>query len=95
MEARAAPLASEARSAVQPGTTPTPPDEAAIRNAENEAVMRLVRKGIGFDEALRLGRAAGAKLRAALALATPSLISPAAAEPHEQFVDPAGRAPPE
>jgi hypothetical protein len=81
--------------AAQPGTTPTPPDEAAIRNAENEAVMRLVRKGVDFDEALRLGRAEGAKVRAALALATPPLTPPAAAEPHEQLVDPAGRAPPE
>ena len=89
-------LLPKAAPAVQPSSPmPPPPDEAAIRNAENEAVMRLVRKGVGFDEALRLGRAAGAKLRAALALGAPPLISPAAAEPHEQFVDPAGRAPPE
>jgi hypothetical protein len=57
--------------------------------------MRLVRQGVDFDQALRLGRAEGATTRAALALAAPSLISSAAAEPREQLVEPAGRAPPE
>ena len=89
-------LLPKAAPTVQPSsTTPPLPDEAAIRNVENEAVMRLVRKGVGFDEALQLGRAAGAKMRAALALAAPPLTPPAAAEPHAQLVDPAGRAPPE
>ena len=42
--------------------------------------MRLVRQGVDFDQALRLGRAEGARVRTALGLANPSLISPAAAE---------------
>ena len=80
--------------AVRPSSTTAPaPDEAAIRAAENTVVMRLVRQGVGFDEALRLARAEGAKVRAALA-ARP-LIPPAAAELHEPLVDPAGRPPPE
>ena len=88
-------LLPKAGPAVRPGpTTPTPPDEAAIRNAENTAIMNLVRQGVDFDEALRLGRAEGDKTRAALALAAPSPTTPAAAEPREQLVEPAGRAPP-
>jgi hypothetical protein len=76
-------------------TPPAPPDEAAIRSAENTAIMRLVRQGVDFDQALRLGRAEGARVRAALGLANPSLISPAAAELLPQFVERASRAPPE
>jgi hypothetical protein len=76
-------------------TTPPPPDEAAIKTAENTAVMNLVRKGVGFDDALRLGRAEGARVRAALALAAAPSTPSAAAEPPEQLVDPAGPPPPE
>ena len=89
-------LLPKAAPAVRPSTTTAPaPDEAAIRAAENTVVMRLVRQGVGFDEALRLGRAEGAKVRAALARAPAPVTPPAAAEPHEQLVEPAGRAPPE
>ncbi len=76
-------------------TPPAPPDEAAIRNAENAVVMRLVRQGVDFDQALRIGRAEGARVRTALGLAAPSLITPAAAELLPQLVERAGRAPPE
>jgi helix-turn-helix protein len=76
-------------------TPPAPPDEAAIKLAENTAVMRLVRQGVDFDQALRLGRAEGARVRAALGLANPSLISPAAAELLPHLVERAGRPPPE
>ncbi|MFS8070732.1 MAG: hypothetical protein ACMG6S_30570, partial [Byssovorax sp.] len=89
-----APDAAAIRTAENTATAPAP-DEAAITAAENTAVMRLVRKGVDFDEALRLGRAEGAKVRAALALAAPPLTPPAAAELHEPLVDPAGRPPPE
>ena len=82
--------------AVRPAaTTPAPPDEAAIKNVENVAIMELVRRGVDFDEALRLGRAEGAKVRAALAQAAPSRTERTAAEPPERIVEPAGRAPPE
>jgi hypothetical protein len=84
--------APEVRSGPPP---PAPPDEAAIKLAENTAIMRLVRQGVDFDQALRLGRAEGARVRAELGLATPSLISPAAAELLPQFVERASRAPPE
>jgi hypothetical protein len=76
-------------------TPPVPPDEATIKLAENTAVMRLVRKGVDFDQALRLGRAEGARVRATLALANPSLISPPADELLPQLVERAGRSPPE
>ena len=76
-------------------TPSAPPDEAAITLAENTTVMRLVHKGVDFDQALRLGRAEGARVRAALSLANPSLISPAAAELLPKLVERAGRAPPE
>jgi hypothetical protein len=76
-------------------TPPAPPDEAAIKLAENTAIMRLVRQGVDFDQALRFGRAEGARVRAALGLANPSLISPAAVELLPQLDERAGRAPPE
>ena len=57
--------------------------------------MRLVLKGVGFNEALQLGRAEGAKMRAALALTAPPSTRSTAAELREPLVDPAERAPPE
>ena len=57
--------------------------------------MRLVRQGVGFDQALRLGRAEGARTRTALGLAIPSLIAPAAAELLPQLGERAGPVPPE
>ena len=76
-------------------TPPVPPDEAAIKLAENTAIMRLMRQGADFNQALRLGRAEGARVRAALALANPSLMSPAAAELLPRLVERAGRPPPQ
>jgi hypothetical protein len=82
--------------AVRFGTTPpAPPEEAAVRTAETAVIARLVRQGADFDQALRLGRAEGARVRASLGLPPLSLISPAAAELRERLVEPAGRAPPE
>jgi hypothetical protein len=81
---------------VRPGSThPDPPDEAAIKLAENAVIMRLMRQGADFDHALRLGRAEGVRVRATLGLADPSLISPAAAELLPQFVERAVPPPPE
>lgn len=80
--------------AARPDPT-TASHEAAIKLAENTAVKNHVLKGVGFDQALRLGRAEGANMRAALGLSAPSLISLAAVEQHEPLVEPASRAPPE
>jgi hypothetical protein len=81
---------------VRSGPTPAvPPDEAAITLAENTAVMRLIHQGADFNQALRLGRAEGARVRATLGLANPSLLSPAAAELLPRLVERAGRSPPE
>lgn len=81
--------------AVQPDPT-TASHEAAIAFAEDTAIKAaLFKKPSDFNLALRVGRAEGAKMRAALGLAAPSLIAAAAAELHEPLVDLASRPPPE
>ena len=93
---RQTPKATPILATVQPALgTLASPQEAAIRSAENKAIMTLMLRGVDFNEALRLGRAEGANARAALALAAPSLLRPAVVAPGEPHLDAEDRAPPE
>jgi hypothetical protein len=89
------PLLPKPTPSVRPDPT-TASHAAAIALAEDTAIKdSLFKKPGDFNLALRVGRAEGAKIRAALGLAAPSLIAPAAAELHARLVDLAGPPSPE